>query len=110
MSFCAGFRPPIPRGRRRPDPLAAVTAEIRAWFDEDPSQTGRELLCKLQAAHPGICPDALLRTVQRRLRISRSDMARALAFGPGGRAQPPMTSDALRNMKAPRARGHQEPA
>ncbi len=103
-------KPPIPRGRRRPDPLAAVTAEIRAWFDEDPSQTGRELLSKLQAAHPGIYPDALLRTVQRRLKIWRGDMARALVFGPGGRAQPPMTSDALRNMKASRARGHQEPA
>ena len=33
--------PPAPRGRRRPDPLAAVTTELRAWFDEDQSQTGR---------------------------------------------------------------------
>ncbi|WP_299844127.1 hypothetical protein [uncultured Jannaschia sp.] len=87
-----------------------MTGEIRASFDEDPSQTGRELLCKLQAAHPGSYPDAVLRTVQRRLKIWRGDMARALVFGLSPQAQPPMTSDALRNMEASRARGHPEPA
>ena len=50
-------KPPIPRGRRRPDPLAKVTDDLKAWFDEDPSQTGRELLCRLQAAHPDDYPD-----------------------------------------------------
>jgi hypothetical protein len=45
-------KPPIPRGRRRPDPLAKVTDDLKAWFHEDPSQTGRELLGRLQAAHP----------------------------------------------------------
>src|SRR5690606_17332752 len=79
-----------------------------AWFDEDQSQTGRELLCKLQAAHPNTYPDALLRTVQRRLKVWRADMARALVFGTSPHAQPLMTSDALRNLEAPRARGHQE--
>ena len=33
-------KPPIPRGRRRPDPLAKVTDDLKTWFDEDPSQTG----------------------------------------------------------------------
>ena len=101
---------PAPRGRRRPDPLATVTDELKAWFDENQSQTGRELLCKLQAAHPDICPDALLRTVQRRLKVWRGDMARALVFGASLHAQPLMTSDALRNMEASRVRGHQEPS
>ena len=40
-------KPPVPRGRRRPDPLAQVTSELRACFDEDRAQTGRELLSKL---------------------------------------------------------------
>lgn len=102
-------RPPAPRGRRRPDPLVSVTEEIKAWFDEDQSQTGRELLCRLQAAHPDAYPDALLRTVQRRLKVWRGDMARALVFGSSPPAQPLMASDALRNMEASRVRGHQEP-
>src|SRR3546814_11279723 len=59
-------KPPVPRGRRRPDPLAAVTAQLRAWFDAEPWLTGRELLAKLQTEQPGHYPDGLLRTVQRR--------------------------------------------
>ena len=39
-------------GRRRPDPLVAMTAELRAWFDADPSRTRREQLERLQA-EPG---------------------------------------------------------
>ena len=78
--------PPAPRGRRRPDPLAAVTTELRAWFDEDQSQTGRELLTRLQNLHPDVYPDGLLRTVQRRLRIWRAEVARQLVFGPDDRA------------------------
>lgn len=58
-----------------------VTKDLKAWFEEDPSQTGRELLSKLQAEHPDVYPDALLRTVQRRLKVWRGDMARALVFG-----------------------------
>ena len=102
-------KPPIPRGRRRPDPLAKVTDDLKAWFHEDPSQTGRELLGRLQAAHPDDYPDALIRTVQRRVKIWRADMARSLVFGPDGDAQPQMTSDALRNLEAARVRGHLEP-
>jgi len=74
-------KPSAPRGRRRPDPLAGATDDLKAWFDEDQSQTGHELLRKLQAAHPDAYPDALLRTVQRRVKIWRGDMARALVFG-----------------------------
>src|SRR3546814_1106178 len=63
-------KPPVPRGRRRPDPLAAVTAQLRAWFDAEPWLTGRELLAKLQAEQPGHDTDGPLRTVQRRDRKS----------------------------------------
>ena len=84
---------PFKPGRRRPDPLVAVTAELRAWFDADPSQTGRALLERLQGEHPDRYPDRLLRTLQRRLKVWRGEMAKALVFGIRGRSEPgPMPS------------------
>ena len=74
-------RPKQTRGRRRPDPLVAVAGALRDWFEEDPSRTGRELLVLLQAAYPGRYPDALLRTVQRRLKVWRAEIACSLVFG-----------------------------
>ena len=74
-------KPAAPRGRRRPDPLADVTHDLKACFEEDPSKTGRELLSRLQATYPAAhYPDALLRTVQRRLKIWRSEIAHAQVF------------------------------
>jgi hypothetical protein len=74
-------KPKAKRGRRRPDPLAAVTDELQAWFEADPSLTGRQLLDRLQTEHPGEYADGLVRTVQRRLKIWRSALAHALVFG-----------------------------
>jgi hypothetical protein len=89
-------KPKQKRGRCRPDPLAQVTAQLRAWFDADPSRTGRELLERLQGEHPGCYPDHLLRTVQRRLKVWRGEMARALVFGSAGSPRPdPVPSTAL---------------
>jgi len=74
------------RGRRRPDPLVAVTDELRAWFEADPSRSGSELLVRLQTAYPGCYPDGLIRTVQRRLKVWRGEIASALVFGTSQRA------------------------
>jgi hypothetical protein len=74
-------KPKAKRGRRRPDPLATVTNELRSWFEADPSLSGRQLLDRLQAKHPGEYPDGLVRAVQRRLKIWRSALARSLVFG-----------------------------
>lgn len=65
------------RERRRPDPLVKVTDQQRAWFDEEPWRTSRELLERLQAEHPEQYPDHLLRTLQRRLKIWRKEKAHA---------------------------------
>jgi hypothetical protein len=43
--------------------------------------TGRQLLDRLQAEYPHHYPDGLVRTVQRRLKIWRSELAHALVFG-----------------------------
>ena len=69
------------RERRRPDPLVKVTEQLRAWFEAEPWNTSRQLLEKLQAAHPGEYPDNLLRTLQRRVRVWRREKATAMVFG-----------------------------
>ena len=76
-----------PRHRTVPDPLEAVTANLKAWFEADPGVTGRELLDRLQAARPGSYPDNVIRTVQRRLKVWRREHARALVIGPSATAE-----------------------
>jgi hypothetical protein len=99
-------KPPAPRGRRRPDPLAAATTALRAWFDEDQSQPGRELPTRLQSVHPDAHPDGLPRTVQRRLEIWRAEVARKLVFGAADGAPRSMAPDALRDLEPSRVGGH----
>ena len=77
----ANAKPKQRRGRRRPDPFADVTDELRAWFDEEPWRTSRELLERLQAKHPGQYRDHLLRTLQRRVKTWRKKKAHAMVFG-----------------------------
>lgn len=83
-------KPQPKRGRRRPDPLLPVTAQLHAWFLEEPWRSGRELLQRLQGEHPGRYPDGLLRTLQRRLKIWRAERAHELVFDrpTENRAQP----------------------
>ena len=82
-------RPKAAKSRYRtvPDPLEAVTAELKAWFDADPGVTGRELLDRLQATDPEAYPDGVIRTVQRRLKVWRRERARALVLGPSATAE-----------------------
>jgi hypothetical protein len=70
-----------PRGRRRPDPFVMVTAELREWFDAEPWRTSRELLEWLQQAHPGSFPEGQLRTLQRRVKHWRHELAHQMVFG-----------------------------
>ena len=100
-------KPSKPRYRTVPDPLETVTDTLKAWFRADPSVTGRQLLERLQADHPGEYPDHLVRTVQRRLKIWRRESARALVLGDidtvsanGG-----LSDEALRWLRAPRPAG-----
>jgi hypothetical protein len=69
------------RSRRRPDPFAAVTVELRGWFEAAPWHTSRELLERLQAQCPGIYPEGQLRTLQRRLKEWRREAAHQMVFG-----------------------------
>jgi hypothetical protein len=71
----------LKRERRRPDPLLKATPQLREWFEAEPWRTSSELLCKLQAECPGVYPSKVLRTLQRRLKLWRSEQASALLFG-----------------------------
>ncbi|WP_424137743.1 ISNCY family transposase [Roseomonas chloroacetimidivorans] len=69
------------RLRRRPDPFAAVTAQLQAWFVAEPWRTSRELLERLQAEQLGSFPAGQLRTLQRRVKAWRREEAHRLVFG-----------------------------
>jgi hypothetical protein len=67
---------PLPSERRgprhwrtRPDPLAAVWPEIEEQLMREPGLQATTLLGWLQAVYPGVCPDGVRRTLERRVRI-----------------------------------------
>ena len=70
-----------PRGRRRPDPFVTVTARVREWFEAEPWRTSRELFERLQQEQPGAFPDEQRRTLQRRLKDWRRELAHKMVFG-----------------------------
>jgi hypothetical protein len=74
-------KPTLKRERRRPDPLVKVTETLRLWFTAEPNQTARQLLQRLQVDQPGVYPDELLRTLQRRVKIWRHYAASQLVVG-----------------------------
>jgi hypothetical protein len=67
--------------RSRKDPFERTCLELRRWAEAEPDLTGRQLLQRLQARYPGSYPDGQLRTLQRRLKVWRGEMARELIFG-----------------------------
>jgi hypothetical protein len=77
------------RGRRRPDPFVTVTALVREWFEAAPWRTSRELFERLQEEQPGIFRDGQLRTVQRRLKEWRREMAHKMVFGAAAAGETP---------------------
>ena len=70
-----------PYWRRCPDPFEAVTAQLREWFEAEPWRSSRELLERLQETHPDVYPDGQLRTLQRRLKEWRREIAHTMVFG-----------------------------
>ncbi len=72
------------RGRRRPDPLQSVTSRVRGWFEAEPWRTSRELFERLQGEQPGVFPDGQRRTLQRRMKGWRREMAHMMVFGAAG--------------------------
>jgi hypothetical protein len=69
------------RLRRRPDPFAAVTDQVHGWFEIEPWRTSRELFDRLQAQQPGVYTAGQLRTLQRRMKGWRREVAHRMVFG-----------------------------
>lgn len=67
--------------RSRKDPFESTWPEVQRWAEAQPNLTGRQLLQRLQAHYPGSHPDGQLRTLQRRLKMWRGEMARELILG-----------------------------
>ncbi len=59
--------------RTRPDPFAAVWAEVTAWLAASPEVTAKALFLALQERYPGQFPDVQLRTPQRRVSVWRAE-------------------------------------
>jgi hypothetical protein len=72
---------PVRSWRTRTDPFEAVWPKVREWLAREPDQTGKCLFQRLQDEHPGVFPDSQLRTLQRRLKAWRREMAHRLVFG-----------------------------
>jgi hypothetical protein len=78
--------------RSRADPFAEVAASLRSWLEAEPDLQATDLLARLGDQQPGRYPDKLLRTLQRRVREWRREIAHRLVFGPA--AQPGSGEDA----------------
>lgn len=81
--------------RTRRDPLANIWPTLEQWLLEDPTLTAKDLLERLCATVSGSpVGGAQLRTLQRRIKIWRSDRAKYLVLGRAPQAAPAVTSRA----------------
>jgi hypothetical protein len=67
--------------RTRVDPFEAVWPQVQQWLNEQPDATAKELFLRLQESRPGTFPSGQLRTLQRRVKQWRSEIARQLVLG-----------------------------
>jgi hypothetical protein len=64
--------------RTKPDPFAAVWPRLLEQLQASPEACAKDLFQQLQKEYPGVFPDSQLRTLQRRVKQWRSEMARRL--------------------------------
>jgi hypothetical protein len=67
--------------RSRIDPFESAWPQLLVWLEADPDQTSHELFDRLRNTYPGVHPEGQLRTLQRRVKDWRAQMARRLVFG-----------------------------
>ena len=67
--------------RSRIDPFESAWPQMLTWLEDNPDQTGLELFDRLRETYPGLHPVGQLRTLQRRVKVWRAQMARQLVFG-----------------------------
>jgi hypothetical protein len=67
--------------RTRADPFEAVWPQVERWLNEQPAINAKDLFLRLEESMPGAFPRGQLRTLQRRVRQWRSEIARQLVVG-----------------------------
>jgi hypothetical protein len=55
---------------------------LLSWLEERPDMEAKEMLKRLQETGYGEFPDGQLRTLQRRVKVWRTRIARELVYGP----------------------------
>lgn len=73
--------PPGRWWRTRPDPFAEVWPVLLGWLEETPDMEAKEILKRLPASGYGSYTNGQLRTLQRRVRVWRTSIARELIYG-----------------------------
>jgi hypothetical protein len=63
------------------DPFEAVWPQVQQWLDEQPDANANELFLRLQGSTAGTFAPGQLRTLQRRVKQWRSEIARQLVLG-----------------------------
>lgn len=74
--------------RTRPDPFEAVWPHLLEQLQTSPEACAKDLFQQLQKEHPGVFPDTQLRTLQRRVKQWRSEIARQLILSSEDNALP----------------------
>ena len=69
--------------RTRADPFEKVWPLVEQWLNEEPDANAKDLFQRLQASSPAAFQPGQLRTLQRRVREWRSEIARRLVLGIG---------------------------
>jgi len=72
------------RWRMRPDPFETVWPLVQEWLSNEPTATAKDLFEHLQARMPGMFSPGQLRTLQRRVKHWRTEIARRLVLGASG--------------------------
>jgi hypothetical protein len=67
--------------RTRVDPFEAVWPQVQQWLNEQPDANAKDLFHRLRESMPGAFAPGQLRTLQRRVKQWRSEVARQLVFG-----------------------------
>jgi hypothetical protein len=67
--------------RTRRDPFEKVWPLVRSWLEEKPDSAAKDLFLRLQQEGPGKFAPGQLRTLQRRVKQWRCEMARHLVLG-----------------------------
>src|ERR1035437_6743450 len=67
--------------RARADPFAEVWPVLLGWLEEKPDLEAKQMLKRLQASGYGNFPDGQLRTLQRRVRVWRTQIVQQLVYG-----------------------------